>query len=386
VTMCVQRGRKIVFTQAAIVQKNNAKFDQELKMVCTLYKDPSTGLYQPKETRFVLRQRLGKSKRKVGEADLDLARYASMEEPAPHTLKPMVLGLSGGEGGSPKLLLTIRSHWVKDVDADEDGSEGSDVSDMSRVSIDTSMSNLSAATYASSATSGICGSNSTPGAPELSDHVSRGLHSASPGKPPLPTKARSPSPSPASTVTPPSSAAIEDAEAGSNAARTGEMNRSAEREAAQLRNENRRLTAELKAAQLSLAAARKERDSTRDELRRSREQSKAISPLPARAISTVATPAAEKEEPDRHADPFSLDGRSKVDGMASDDLRSILMAREAELITMKIRWADAETEKDVQGMKVKKTKKMLYKVGVERDQLARKVADLEVKLVELRRK
>ena len=60
-----QRGRKIVFTQAAIVQKGLAKFQQDLKMVCTLYKDPTTGAYEQKNTRFVMRQRLGKSKKKA---------------------------------------------------------------------------------------------------------------------------------------------------------------------------------------------------------------------------------------------------------------------------------------------------------------------------------
>lgn len=88
---------------------------------------------------------------------------------------------------------------------------------------------------------------------------------------------------------------------------------------------------------------------------------------------------------------------------------SILAATEAQLGTLKVQWADAETEKDIQAMKVnqhrtmipdwpyrcpltvasytlslpdqvKKFKKMLYKVGLERDQLGRKVANLEVKL------
>ena len=37
-TVNLQRGRKIVLTQAAIVQRGNAQFNQDLKMVCTLYK------------------------------------------------------------------------------------------------------------------------------------------------------------------------------------------------------------------------------------------------------------------------------------------------------------------------------------------------------------
>merc|ERR1711865_434916 len=44
------------------------------------------------------------------------------------------------------------------------------------------------------------------------------------------------------------------------------------RELSVLRNENRRLAAELKAAQLSLSAARKERDLSRDESRKLKEQ------------------------------------------------------------------------------------------------------------------
>jgi len=44
------------------------------------FQDPSSGKYEQKMTRFVMRQRLGKSKKKVGEVELDLAEYATMEE------------------------------------------------------------------------------------------------------------------------------------------------------------------------------------------------------------------------------------------------------------------------------------------------------------------
>lgn len=47
----------------------------------TLTQDPSSGSYEQKMTRFVMRQRLGKSKKKVGEVEIDLAKYATMEEP-----------------------------------------------------------------------------------------------------------------------------------------------------------------------------------------------------------------------------------------------------------------------------------------------------------------
>ena len=62
---------------------------------------------------------------------MDLAAYATMEEP--RAVEPFQLQLKGGKG-SPTLMVSIRSHWVKDVNDDDDGSEGSDVSDMSRVS------------------------------------------------------------------------------------------------------------------------------------------------------------------------------------------------------------------------------------------------------------
>jgi len=39
-------------------------------------------------------------------------------------------------------------------------------------------------------------------------------------------------------------------------------------------------------------------------------------------------------------------------GKNLDDLMSLLAAREAELGLTKVQWADAETEKDVQAMKV----------------------------------
>jgi len=49
-TVALQRGRKIVFTQAAIVQKGLAKFSQDLKMVCTLYKVPINQNTSPNHT------------------------------------------------------------------------------------------------------------------------------------------------------------------------------------------------------------------------------------------------------------------------------------------------------------------------------------------------
>lgn len=76
--------------------------------------------------------------------------------------------------------------------------------------------------------------------------------------------------------------------------------------------------------------------------------------------------------------------RALLDSLSSDDLKSILAAREAELGAVKIRWADSETEKELQEHKVRRVKKMLHKVGVERDSLARRVADLEVRLAERR--
>ena len=76
--------------------------------------------------------------------------------------------------------------------------------------------------------------------------------------------------------------------------------------------------------------------------------------------------------------------RAHLDSLSTEDLRSILAAREAELGAVKvpfvleqsletsgfidcafvqIRWADSETDKELAEHKVRRVKKMLHKVG-----------------------
>eukprot|EP00656_Telonema_subtile_P042880 TRINITY_DN4889_c0_g1_i1.p1 TRINITY_DN4889_c0_g1~~TRINITY_DN4889_c0_g1_i1.p1 ORF type:complete len:235 (+),score=61.40 TRINITY_DN4889_c0_g1_i1:178-882(+) len=154
------------------------------------------------------------------------------------------------------------------------------------------------------------------------------------------------------------------------------------REMSMLRNENRRLTAELKAAQLSLSAARKERDLSRDESRKVKEQMRQQG---AAGGGPRASGGADSFGAINRADGSAERAdRAVLDSLSPDDLRSILAAREAELGSVKIRWADSETEKELQEHKVRRVKKMLHKVGIERDSLARRVTDLEVKLAERR--
>lgn len=146
-----------------------------------------------------------------------------------------------------------------------------------------------------------------------------------------------------------------------------------------LRNENRRLAAELKAAQLSLSAARKERDISRDECRKLKETMRhqgavGAVPMPSPSGGDAFGVINRADGTQERAD------RAVLDSLSADDLRSILAAREAELGAVKIRWADSETERETAEHKVRRIKKMLHKVGVERDSLARKVSQLEVQL------
>lgn len=381
-----KRGRKIVFTQAALVTAGVATFDQELKMVCTLYQDPKDKSYQEKTTRFVVRQRLGKSKKKVGEVEIDLANYASKEGSL--DAPTLSLPLSKGAGG-PNLSVVVRSHWVGDGDSDE-----SDCSDMSRTSVDTSMSGASMISSASDA--------------RLAKTQMDGLGRPTRGGSNI-TSSRSPAVQKAAAMAsgeirpsplgPRQAAAAESSASpvralpsggGSNALSAAVSSVSAgagdSRELSVLRNENRRLAAELKAAQLSLSAARKERDLSRDDSRKLKEQLRNSGPA---AVSRVA---ASDGGAVGGSDSFGAinraDGsqeradRAVLDSLSTEDLRSILAAREAELGAVKIRWADSETEKELAEHKVRRVKKMLHKVGVERDQLACKVTDLQVKLAE----
>lgn len=256
VTVEWKRGRKIVFTQAALVNGGTASFNQELKMVCTLYQDPQDKSYQEKTTRFVVRQRLGKSKKKVGEVEIDLANYANKDGliDAPELVLPL-----GKKDSDPKLTVVVKSHWV----GDGDDSEGSECSDMSRTSVDTSMSGASMASSASDSRR-LGNSTATPTrnppspAVQRATEMARGVSVPSPAPLPQRTPSGAPGESPVRTVSTPSTSSpgVSGADA---------------RELSMLRNENRRLTAELKAAQLSLSAARKERDLSRDESRKLKE-------------------------------------------------------------------------------------------------------------------
>jgi len=376
-----KRGRKIVFTQAALVTGGVATFDQELKMVCTLYQDPQDKSYQEKTTRFVVRQRLGKSKKKVGEVEIDLANYANKEGAldAPSLLLPLSKSASG-----PSLSVTVISKWV----GDGDDSDGSECSDMSRTSVDTSMSGASMASSASDARSaknqmdGLGrptrpGSNASAAAPRPSLAAQRaaematGARSSARGGAPA-ESAPSPVRSPAAGSSNALSAAVSSASSGAGDSR----------ELSVLRNENRRLAAELKAAQLSLSAARKERDLSRDESRKLKEQLRNSGPARAAAPSAAGLPSSDSFGAINRADGSQERAdRAHLDSLSTEDLRSILAAREAELGAVKIRWADSETDKEMAEHKVRRVKKLLHKVGVERDQLARRVTDLEVKLV-----
>lgn len=366
-----KRGRKIVFTQAALVQQGSASFSQELKMVCTLYQDPKDQSYQEKTTRFVVRQRLGKSKKKVGEVEIDLANHATKEGSLDGT--PLTLPLGKGDD-APQLSVVVRAHWV----GDGDDSEGSECSDMSRCSVDTSMSGASMASTSSEALRLSNSTTPSPARPVASPAVQRAAEMAvraAPSKPAgaaaeafsRPAAAPRSSPSPAS---PPASGASSGADA---------------RDLSMLRNENRRLTAELKAAQLSLSQARKERDVSREESRKVKEQMRQQGAAAARSSGGLSSSGGDSFGPINRADGTAERAdRAVLDSLSSDDLRSILAAREAELGSVKIRWADSETEKELQEHKVRRVKKMLHKVGVERDSLARRVADLEVRLAERR--
>jgi len=353
-----KRGRKIVFTQAALVSGGRASFNQELKMVCTLYQDPKDKTYQEKTTRFVVRQRLGKSKKKVGEVEIDLANYANKEGPLDAPTLTLALGSSSP---APTLSVMVRSHWV----GDGDDSEGSECSDMSRCSVDTSMSGASMASSTSDQLR-LSTNSTTPSRATQSPAVQKAAQMASLAKSPLPTTP---------TRAPPGAAGESRASASSSPPGDSTDNR----EAAMLRNENRRLAAELKAAQLSLSAARKERDISRDECRKLKEtmrQQGAVGavPMPSPSGGDAFGVINRADGTQERAD------RAVLDSLSADDLRSILAAREAELGAVKIRWADSETERETAEHKVRRIKKMLHKVGVERDSLARKVSQLEVQL------
>eukprot|EP00658_Telonema_sp_P-2_P006094 TRINITY_DN12318_c0_g1_i3.p1 TRINITY_DN12318_c0_g1~~TRINITY_DN12318_c0_g1_i3.p1 ORF type:complete len:263 (+),score=63.26 TRINITY_DN12318_c0_g1_i3:118-906(+) len=192
-----KRGRKIVFTQAALVNGGTASFEQELKMVCTLYQDPSDKSYQEKTTRFVVRQRLGKSKKKVGEVEIDLANYANKEG----SLAAPVLSLPLGKGASsPSLSVEVRSHWV----GDGDDSEGSECSDMSRCSVDTSMSGASMASTSSEAlrlSSNATKTSPSPAAQRAAQMAARGGASSTPNRGPY--TGASPEASPVRPAPPP---------------------------------------------------------------------------------------------------------------------------------------------------------------------------------------
>ena len=90
-----------------------------------------------------------------------------------------------------------------------------------------------------------------------------------------------------------------------------------------LRNENRRLAAELKAAQLSLSAARKERDISRDECRKLKEQIRQQGAVGAVPMHSPGASMGDSFGPiNRAAGDQERADRAVLDSLSADDLRS----------------------------------------------------------------
>jgi len=101
-----------------------ASYDEELSLVCTMYRDPDRGAaqYLPKEATFTLLcGREGKktgSFRPLGRAKVDLARHASLEAVSEELM--LVLLHDGVPVGD--LVLTLSSRWLRNYD--KHGSSG----------------------------------------------------------------------------------------------------------------------------------------------------------------------------------------------------------------------------------------------------------------------
>ena len=101
-----------------------ASYDEELSLVCTMYRDPDRGAaqYLPKEATFTLLcGREGKktgSFRPLGRAKVDLARHASLEAMTEELM--LVLLHDGVPVGD--LVLTLSSRWLRNYD--KHGSSG----------------------------------------------------------------------------------------------------------------------------------------------------------------------------------------------------------------------------------------------------------------------
>jgi len=100
----------------------SATTSQDLALICTMYKNKSTGSFESKDAKFQLKEETATGEEtKLGTATIDLASYATPE----HSSDPVELSFLDGK---IRLKLTLTSHWLKNaagIPDDDDASVSS---------------------------------------------------------------------------------------------------------------------------------------------------------------------------------------------------------------------------------------------------------------------
>jgi len=102
----------------------SATTNQDLALICTMFKNAKTGGFEPKSASFSLREETedGEEK-KIDSATIDLSSYATPEK----TTDKVELSFLDGK---IRLSLTLSSHWLKSMNASAADDDGASVSSM----------------------------------------------------------------------------------------------------------------------------------------------------------------------------------------------------------------------------------------------------------------